>query len=81
VFAAAALLCANDVSSWIGCIRSVRTRRYVNLDDGVVLPERNSDGTLAVDPERFPSGMASLAEQAHRRGLLLGVCESLRVGA
>ena len=51
-----------------------RGYRYVNLDDGIVLPERNStDGTLLVDLARFPSGLAFLAAQAHRRGLLFGL--------
>ena len=50
-----------------------RGYRYVNLDDGIVLKERNADGTLAVDTGRFPSGLAALAAEAHMRSLKFGV--------
>ena len=40
-------------------------------------PERNaSTGRLVADPERFPSGIAALADYAHARGLSLGVYSS-----
>lgn len=50
-----------------------RGYRYVNLDDGIVLPTRDSGGRLVVDSQRFPRGLAFLAQQAHIRGLLFGV--------
>ena len=50
-----------------------RGYRYVNLDDGIMEQERGVDGRLVPDKQRFPSGMAFLAQQAHRRGLLLGL--------
>ena len=50
-----------------------RGYRYVNLDDGIMEQGRGADGRLVPDKQRFPSGMAFLAQQAHRRGLLLGL--------
>ena len=41
---------------------------YVNIDDCWQV-ERNADGTIQPDPVRFPSGMRSLADYAHARGL------------
>jgi hypothetical protein len=50
-----------------------RGYRYVNLDDGIVLAERDSAGVLVVDTKRFPRGLAFLSKEAHSRGLLFGV--------
>ena len=47
--------------------------RYVVIDDGWEAPERDSGGDLVADPERFPEGMAALAEHVHRRGLGFGI--------
>ena len=45
---------------------------YVNLDDCWQV-ERDEDGGIVADPERFPSGIAALADYVHDRGLKLGI--------
>jgi alpha-galactosidase len=47
--------------------------RYVVLDDCWQAPRRAPDGTLAEHPERFPDGIAALAEEVHALGLLFGL--------
>jgi alpha-galactosidase len=49
---------------------------YVNLDDCWALPERDADGKLVPDPERFPSGIAALADYVHSKGLKFGIYTS-----
>ncbi len=46
--------------------------RYVNIDD-CWHGERDADGFIQPDPERFPSGMKALADYVHSRGLKLGI--------
>jgi alpha-galactosidase len=46
--------------------------RYVNVDDCWQV-ERAADGTIVADPQRFPDGMAALAEHVHGLGLRFGV--------
>jgi alpha-galactosidase len=45
---------------------------YVCIDD-FWHTDRNPDGSMQPDPERFPGGIAPLAEYAHERGLKLGI--------
>ena len=45
---------------------------YVNLDD-CWHGQRDADGNIQVDPERFPSGMQALADYVHGRGLKIGI--------
>lgn len=45
---------------------------YVNIDD-CWHGRRDSLGFIRADPERFPSGIAALAEYVHARGLKLGI--------
>ena len=47
--------------------------QYVNIDDGWQAPERDADGRIVPDPERFPGGMAALAEYVHGLDLKLGL--------
>ncbi len=47
--------------------------RYVVIDDGWEAPERDAAGDLVSDPERFPSGIAALADHVHRLGLRFGI--------
>lgn len=37
---------------------------------------RDENGTIIADPQRFPSGIAALAEYAHQRGLQFGIYTS-----
>jgi alpha-galactosidase len=45
---------------------------YVNIDD-CWHGERDEDGFIHPDPERFPSGMKALADYVHSRDLKLGI--------
>jgi len=45
---------------------------YVNIDD-CWQGERDGDGFMQADPERFPSGMRALADYVHSKGLKLGL--------
>ena len=45
---------------------------YVNIDD-CWHGERDSMGFIHPDPERFPSGMKSLADYIHSKGLKIGI--------
>ncbi|MFJ8495424.1 ricin-type beta-trefoil lectin domain protein [Streptomyces sp. NPDC094038] len=47
--------------------------QYVNLDDGWWQGDRNSDGTIAVDADLWPSGMKAVADYIHSRGLKAGI--------
>jgi alpha-galactosidase len=49
---------------------------YVNLDDCWALPQRDADGNLQPDPQRFPSGIKSVADYIHARGLKIGIYTS-----
>ena len=46
---------------------------YVNIDDCWAADERDANGNIQADPERFPSGMKALADYVHDRGLKLGI--------
>jgi len=45
---------------------------YVNIDD-CWHGDRDANGRIQVDKERFPSGMKALADYMHKRGLKLGI--------
>lgn len=45
---------------------------YVNVDD-CWHGERDADGFIRPDPDRFPSGMKALADYVHAKGLKLGL--------
>lgn len=46
---------------------------YVNIDDCWHASERDADGDLAADPDRFPNGIAYVADYVHSLGLKLGI--------
>ncbi|XP_020838421.1 alpha-N-acetylgalactosaminidase [Phascolarctos cinereus] len=46
---------------------------YINIDDCWMTPERDENGLLVADPERFPHGIKYLADYVHSRGLKLGI--------
>ena len=46
---------------------------YIVLDDGWMAKERDANGNLIADPEKFPSGMKALAEYIHSKGLKFGL--------
>jgi alpha-galactosidase len=45
---------------------------YVNLDD-CWHGQRDADGTIQPDPQRFPSGLKALGDYLHERGLKFGI--------
>jgi alpha-galactosidase len=47
--------------------------KYVNMDDCWSAQTRDSSGQLQPNAERFPSGMASLVDYVHSKGLKLGL--------
>lgn len=47
--------------------------KYVVVDDCWQAPERDAQGRLQADPERFPSGMRALADHVHSMGLKFGI--------
>lgn len=46
---------------------------YIVLDDGWMAKERDAKGNLVPDPIKFPSGMKSLVEYIHAKGLKFGL--------
>ena len=46
--------------------------QYVNIDDCWQV-SRDAQGTIVADPERFPSGIKTLADYVHSKGLKLGI--------
>jgi alpha-galactosidase len=46
--------------------------QYVNIDDCWQV-SRQADGTIVADPQHFPSGIKSLADYVHKKGLKLGI--------
>jgi alpha-galactosidase len=49
---------------------------YINLDDCWQASFRDEHNRIAADPEKFPSGMKSLADYIHSKGLKFGVYSS-----
>jgi len=46
---------------------------YIVLDDGWMTKERDTNGNLVPDPIKFPSGMKSLIDYVHSKGLKFGL--------
>ncbi|MFD1537646.1 RICIN domain-containing protein [Nonomuraea guangzhouensis] len=49
---------------------------YVNIDDCWSTKNRNSNGDLVPDPQKFPNGIKALADYVHSKGLKLGIYSS-----
>ena len=47
--------------------------QYVNIDDCWSEMERDSQNKLVADKKRFPSGIKTLADYMHSKGLKLGI--------
>lgn len=56
---------------------------YLVIDDIWLLKERDENGRLVPDPEKFPSGMKALADYVHSKGLKFGMysCAGVRTCA
>ncbi|XP_069087268.1 alpha-N-acetylgalactosaminidase isoform X3 [Pleurodeles waltl] len=50
---------------------------YVNIDDCWMAPQRDEQGRVTPDPDRFPGGIKALADYMHSRGLKLGIYSDL----
>ncbi|VVC36749.1 Hypothetical protein CINCED_3A014137 [Cinara cedri] len=50
---------------------------YVIVDDCWLAENRSADGKLQADPIRFPSGIKSLADYVHQKGLKFGLNEDV----
>ncbi|XP_039452051.1 alpha-N-acetylgalactosaminidase [Culex pipiens pallens] len=50
---------------------------YVNIDDCWMMRERDSEGKLHADPERFPSGIKYLSDYIHSKGLKFGIYQDI----
>jgi alpha-galactosidase len=46
---------------------------YFVLDDGWMSMERDKDGNLVADPQKFPNGMKAFADYVHSKGLKFGI--------
>ena len=46
---------------------------YIVLDDGWMTRERDKNGNLVPDPQKFPSGMKALVDYVHSKGLKFGL--------
>ncbi|MFC8094569.1 NPCBM/NEW2 domain-containing protein [Streptomyces sp. NPDC057301] len=46
---------------------------YVNIDDAWMTRERDANGHLVPDPEKFPNGIKAVADYVHSLGLKLGI--------
>lgn len=46
---------------------------YIVIDDCWALRERDEDGNLVPDPEKFPSGIKDLADKLHAMGFKFGI--------
>lgn len=46
---------------------------YVVIDDGWMLKQRDKNGNLVADPEKFPHGIKYLADYVHSKGMKFGI--------
>ncbi len=46
---------------------------YFVLDDGWMAMERDKDGNLVADPQKFPNGMKEFADYVHSKGMKFGI--------
>ena len=46
---------------------------YIVIDDCWSLKERDENGNIVADPEKFPSGIKALADYIHSKGLKFGM--------
>jgi alpha-galactosidase len=47
--------------------------QYINLDDFWQLPQRDAEGNIQINREKFPNGIKAVADYVHARGLKLGI--------
>jgi alpha-galactosidase len=47
--------------------------QYIVLDDGWMAKERDKNGNLIADPDKFPNGMKAVVDYVHSKGLKFGI--------
>jgi len=47
--------------------------KYIVLDDAWLAKDRDAQGNLAADPQKFPSGMKALGDYLHSKGFKFGI--------
>lgn len=52
---------------------------YLCIDDCWMAPQRDLEGRLQADPQRFPHGIRQLANYVHSKGLKLGFMQMLEI--
>jgi alpha-galactosidase len=70
-----------DIYETIDCIVNLDLDtlgyRYIIIDDGWASHQRDHSGNLTADPIKFPSGMKSLGDYIHSKGLKFGLYTSV----
>lgn len=56
-------------------------QRYINIDAGYLIHERDAKGNLQVNATKFPDGMKAVADTVHSLGMKLGVYTDIGVGS
>ena len=64
----------DDVS--IGSLLNRLGYEFICIDDCWMAMERSENGSLVPDSEKFPNGIAKLADTIHGMGLKLGIYSS-----
>ena len=64
-----------DAMAASGLFQYEDAARYLNLDD-CIFAGRDANGTLVIDPARFPSGLPALVSYVHSRGLRFGIYQA-----
>ncbi|KFZ20203.1 hypothetical protein V502_03269, partial [Pseudogymnoascus sp. VKM F-4520 (FW-2644)] len=71
--AATAAIALNTAQAFINLGLKDAGYTYVNIDDCWSTKSRDSSGNLVPDPNKFPQGMKSVADQIHSMGLKFGL--------
>ena len=70
-------ICESMIKEHVDLIVSTGLReagyRYVVIDDGWALKNRDENGRLVPDPKKFPNGMKAVADYVHANGLKFGM--------
>ena len=70
------LCCQETVDAMIDSGLGKMGYEYINLDDCWQAPERDREGRVQPDPERFPNGLKHLSDYVHDRGFKFGIYSS-----
>jgi hypothetical protein len=65
------LIIQNQADAMVSSGLSTVGFKYINIDDGF-FDGRNADGSLRIDAVKFPTGMKTVADYIHSKGLKVG---------